>query len=705
MYKTQKDTFFDALALWFKILSGMRLVALFAGMGARLALWAALSIAGSLHGFSQTVSPMPPTDSLLRCSPPKDTALNCNDPLVQTLQFTSAPFIPDTSLSLTALPVKKSAEACGYGSISRSWRLIRGKGTTAEIAGPTCEQRIAILPVTQYMIRFPSDTTLPCAQVGKADTLVYQIKGCDALSITFSDEKIKVPGQNCFVIYRTHRVINWCEFDGRSAPILLDRDADQDGRPGDEALWLTVLSGSRSFLDRDSIPDNNVPNAKGFWASSLENSALRSAGYWEYLQIIRIVDNSAPMLGIAAFTEVSGKRADCSADVILQMNVEESCTPESLTFSVIWDRFDDGFPDSDISSSVLGTYPRFRIVQRMPFGKHSLKILVRDKCGNELERTALIQVTDGRPPAPKCINSLVVPLSPLPPNTDADGDGSADRAALSIRATDLLSSAQLADCSGPLRYAIHKAELLESGAEKPNPNKTTITLTCDDRPTELIYVYAWDANGNAGYCETFILLQDPGENLCPEIGNGAISGKVQNVGGEAIEGAKLFLKGEKTNLTFSDKNGQYLFEYLKENQDYSVSATLDTNFKEGVTTRDIVMIMRHILGEQPFTSPFQYLAADADLSGSITTLDVIYIRKLVLCLEDAFPHKRNYRFLPTGFPFQRPQDALLRNVPESLLVKALQGKILNATITAVKIGDVTGDALSRVPSPVIIEEK
>lgn len=704
MHAIPGDTIYDDSALWFKILSGMRLLALFSGAGARLALWAAFSAACPLYAFTQTVSPMPPTDSLLKCSPPKDTTLYCDDPLVKSLQLPGTPLIPDSSISLSTLPVTKSIEACGYGTISRSWRLVRGKGTAAETIGPVCGQQIAILPNTHYQVRFPPDTTLACPQVGKADTVFYNIIGCDALTVTFSDEKIKVPGQNCFVIYRTHRVINWCEFDGRSTPILLDRDADQDGRPGDEPLWLTVLSGGRSFLDRDSLPGNAIPNAKGFWTSSAEKPALRSGGYWEYIQIIRIVDNSAPVISVAAFTEIQGKRADCSADVILQMAVEETCTPESLTFSVLWDRFDDGFPDSDISSSVVGNYPRFRIIQRMPFGKHSLRIRVRDLCGNETERTAVIQVTDGRPPAPRCINSLVVPLSPLPPDTDADGDGSADRAALSIRATDLLSSAQLADCSGPLRYAVHKAELVESGAELPNPNKATITLTCDDRPTELLYVYAWDANGNSGYCETFILLQDPGENLCPEIGSGSISGKVQNVGGEAIEGAKLILKGEKTNLTFSDKNGQFLFEYLKENQDYSLSATLDTSSKEGVTTLDIVMIMRHILGEQPFTTPFQYLAADADLSGSITTLDVIHIRKLVLCLENSYPHKRNFRFLPTGVNFQRPEEALLKNVPESLSVKALQGKILNATITAIKIGDVTGDALSRNPTPLMIEE-
>ena len=649
---------------------------------------------------------LPIQDTLLTCTPPKDTFLHCTDPRLQTLQFTGQPTIPGPNYALTTLPPKKEiSSVCGYGTVTRSWRLVRDKGTANETTGPLCEQRIEIRPVSSYLVRFPADTTLLCAEVGKADTVFYHVKGCDVLTVTFTDEKIKLPGQNCFVIYRTHRVINWCEFSGNGSPTLLDRDADRDGKTGDEPLWLSVEPGGKVFLDQDSVLNNTIPNSKGYWVSSNENPALRSNGYWEYQQIIRILDNFAPVVSVPAFSEIPGRRADCTADINLAINVEEVCTPELLTFAVTWDRFNDGFPDGDISSAVIGSYPRYRLVYRMPFGKHSLSIRVRDKCGNETERIITIQVTDGRPPTPKCVNSLVVPLSPLPPNTDADGDGRPDRAALSIRASDLLSSSQLSDCSGPLRYSVHKAELIESGVERPSPTRTNITLTCDDRPTELLYVYAWDAGGNSGYCETFILLQDAA-NLCPDLGSASIAGTVQNVSGTPIEGAKLILQGDRINQTFSNKDGNFLFEYLKENQDYTLTALVDTSDKEGVTTYDIVMIMRHILGEEPFHSPFQYLAADADLSGMITTIDVIHIRKLVLHLENALPHKKQFRYLPTGYPFLSPAEALRAKFPESLNFSGLQGKYLNAGITVVKIGDVTGDAFSKNPlPPVIIQQE
>ncbi len=648
----------------------------------------------------------PPQDSLLNCIPPKDTFLFCTDPLLQSLQLPGAPAVPGPNYALSTLPVKKEySPACGYGTVTRSWRLVRDKGTPQETTGPVCEQRIEIKPLNRYILRFPADTTLLCSDVGKADTVFYRVPGCDVLSVTYIDEKLKVPGQNCFAIYRTFRVINWCEFAGNDSPILLDRDADRNGKTGDQPLWVLVEPGGQVFLDRDSVFNNTIPSPKGYWTSSNENAGLRSKGYWEYQQIIRIVDNLVPVLSVAPSTEVAGKRADCSGDINLAIQIEEACTPESLVFSVTWDRFNDGFPDGDISNAIIGSYPRFRLVYRMPFGKHSLSIRVRDKCGNETERIVTVHVTDGRPPTPKCINSLVVPLSPLPPNTDADGDGSPDRAALSIQANDLLSSSQLGDCSGPLRYSVHKAELIESGAERPAPDRNTITLTCDDRPTELLYVYAWDAAGNSAYCETFILLQD-GANFCPDLGAASIAGAVQNVAGNPIEGAKIILQGDRVNQTFSNRDGRFLFEYLKENQDYSLSAIVDSSYRDGVTTYDIVMIMRHILGEELFHSPYQYLAADADLSGTITTLDVILIRKLVLHLENALPHKKQFRYLPTGYPFLSPQDAIRAKFPETLNFSNLQGKYLHAGITVVKIGDVTGDAFSTsLPPTIVIEEE
>lgn len=646
-----------------------------------------------------------PDSLLLSCIAPPDTSLFCGDPAIDTPDLLGVPAVPAGSYALRALPVKREIQACGSGKLTRSWRLVRDPGTAQETLGPVCEQTVTILPQSQYMIRFPADTTVHCSDLNRVDTAFYRVLGCDALTVTYSDVRVSTPGENCFLVYRTIRVINWCEFDAQSRPILADRDADRDGRPGDEPLWLIVSPGGNAFLDRDSLPGNQIPNARGYWTSSLENPFLKSRGYWEYQQIIRIVDNVAPQLSIMSSAEVPGRRADCTGDVNLAINVGEACTPDELVFKVTWDRNSDGFTDGDISSSIVGAYPRYRFIHRMPVGAHTVKIELQDRCGNSTERMVSITVTDARTPAPRCINSLVVPLTPLAPGIDADGDGDTDPGAVTIWAKDLLSSSQLDDCSGPLRYSVHRAERIEARLERPSPQADHVVLTCDDRPTELLYVYAWDVAGNFDYCETYVLLQDAGNQLCPELGDGSVAGFVRNTRGIPVEGARILLEGDQPAQTLSNKDGAFLFQFLKENRDYSITASIDTNHRVGVTTYDIVMIMRHILGDEPFTSPYQYLAADVDMSGSITILDVIQIRKLVLSLDLELGTSPNFRFVPANLSFERPENILKTRFPEQVLIRNLSGRIVNAGLIAVKLGDVTGDALSGNTGPVIIVQE
>jgi hypothetical protein len=79
-----------------------------------------------------------------------------------------------------------------------------------------------------------------------------------------------------------------------------------------------------------------------------------------------------------------------------------------------------------------------------------------------------------------------------------------------------------------------------------------------------------------------------------------------------------------------------------------------SNPKNGVTTYDVALISRHILGIQEFTEPFTLLAADVDNSGEIDALDMIYIRKLILNIIPTFPNNVNsWRFVPQYF-LQQP---------------------------------------------------
>ena len=72
---------------------------------------------------------------------------------------------------------------------------------------------------------------------------------------------------------------------------------------------------------------------------------------------------------------------------------------------------------------------------------------------------------------------------------------------------------------------------------------------------------------------------------------------------------------------------------------------------QGVSTYDLVLITRHILGIQPLTSGYSIIAADASLSNSVTTFDVVELRKLILEIYDKLPvPDQPWRYIPEFIP-------------------------------------------------------
>jgi hypothetical protein len=67
-----------------------------------------------------------------------------------------------------------------------------------------------------------------------------------------------------------------------------------------------------------------------------------------------------------------------------------------------------------------------------------------------------------------------------------------------------------------------------------------------------------------------------------------------------------------------------------------VLPTLDVNASLGVSTFDLVLITRHILGETLLDSPYKLIAADVDNSGYISVSDLIQLRELILSVRTSF---------------------------------------------------------------------
>lgn len=128
----------------------------------------------------------------------------------------------------------------------------------------------------------------------------------------------------------------------------------------------------------------------------------------------------------------------------------------------------------------------------------------------------------------------------------------------------------------------------------------------------------------------------------------SLEGKVMTRDLQPIEKVVVTLTGSgqpvQTYTTLQD--GIYRFDNLTFPNEYSIKAERNDNHKNGVTTSDLVLIVKHLLGIELFDTPEQLIAADANHSLAISAVDLIEIRKLILGINTEFQFNTSWSFVP-----------------------------------------------------------
>jgi hypothetical protein len=194
----------------------------------------------------------------------------------------------------------------------------------------------------------------------------------------------------------------------------------------------------------------------------------------------------------------------------------------------------------------------------------------------------------------------------------------------------------------------------------------------------------WDEAWNTDYCNTVVSIIGCGTGSI-------VSGKVATALGNDMEGTTITFQANtpeypKSILTIDD--GTYEMNVLP-SIDYIVDASKDGDYKNGVTTLDLVLIQRHILGLSIFDDPYKEIAADANNDGKITASDLVELRKLILGLTDKFANA-SWRF-----PIKGQQMTLGKVMPyvEQYTYQPLTSDMSGQDFVAVKIGDINSSVV------------
>jgi hypothetical protein len=241
-------------------------------------------------------------------------------------------------------------------------------------------------------------------------------------------------------------------------------------------------------------------------------------------------------------------------------------------------------------------------------------------------------------------------------------------------------------------YAIYRQTTVENDPDfVPSPDDTGLILTEDDLGQTFVYVYAFDEEGNYDYCTTYIEVEAHQDCGDPTVGN--LSGVIVREGDDVtVEFVEVSLNGGMTATMTTAADGAYGFAGVTAGGDYTVTPFRNDDHDNGVTTFDIVLINKHILGTDLLDTPYKRIAADVNRSETITTLDIIQMRKLILNIDTEFANNTSWRFVEAGYTFPDVENPWAEAFPELYNVNNLNGVITDADFVAIKVGDVNSSA-------------
>jgi len=339
-----------------------------------------------------------------------------------------------------------------------------------------------------YTVKFPDDmTVIGCG--GQADVIWPEITKTGycgfnvGVSMTDAVFTLNATG-TCKKIVRTWKLLWWCDYNPN---------------------WMYP-----TYIENPGYTDVG--------ATAIGNSV--NHGYLQYIQIIKIVDNVAPVfLNCPTTTPVFcdpttndplqyNNGVDlCEGPVNLKVKVTDACSKShiNLAYRLFLDLDGNGTMETFRSSSTIGAWAIERTVVAdtvfakvklppgvgLPYGTHKIEWIANDNCGSQTVCKYNFIVKDCKPPTVTCFNGLSINIMP--------------GGMITLWASDFLK--QTYDNCTPANQIKIGIRKVGGGTGFP-ANSLSIDFDCSNIGTNLLELWAVDAYGNADYCSTYINVQD-----------------------------------------------------------------------------------------------------------------------------------------------------------------------------------------------------
>lgn len=226
-----------------------------------------------------------------------------------------------------------------------------------------------------------------------------------------------------------------------------------------------------------------------------------------------------------------------------------------------------------------------------------------------------------------------------------------------------------------------------SSSFDPNDiNATSFYVDCDDLGLNFYSVYLWRDGLVVDSCMDLIQVLD-GLGICTTPVIGEISGSVHTEDNQMIPNVRVDLDGHRSAGSITDKSGHYAYDNVAFDQEYEIIPSKTDDQLNGLSTLDLILIQRHILGMELLDSPYKIIAADINRSNHVSGVDLVELRKLILGISSEEQSSISWRMIDASHEFIDEKDPFLSILPETYPIENLDSQ-MEIDFIGVKLGDV-----------------
>ena len=601
---------------------------------------------------------------------------------------------------------------CGTEQLIREWYIDRNADGEFSSGDPYCRQVVSITNedggMDPYTIKWPKHYT---GEVVQGENVECESDGTIGIIAEASIEmgEVQVCGVNreaygepiwceaacsliahsmevdtifssdaCFKLINRWTIIDWCKWDSNGGEVDDDNDSTRD-------QFIAVEDWAQG--DCAACPEEGPVFDDPVY---FKYETVEEDGYYTFDQIIKVIDDSSPTITVVSTHEVSttggaiskDDATSCRGDEDLTATVADFCNGvESPAELVRWNvTVQRGEYIIDIQNGV-GSSMTINSGTGSPGDKHIITWIAIDGCGNATEATTEVTFGDDVPPTPFCIAAV---STSFPAGQDSVVVWASD--------VDFGSYDNCTDHSDLQWAIVPEGQFPLEPGDEGFDDQFGFSIACEDEPVAVfIHMWIWDESGNSDFCRTSILI----DSGCQELGSSAyrIAGRLQTELGMVITDATVVLNSAIPEYPRSQtvtNRGEYSFENNPSGYNYVISPEKDMNHANGVTTLDLLLIQRHILGLRDLGSPYKLIAADVTNDRIISGHDIVEARRLVLGITERFRNNQSWRFVDGAqdfistdnpWPFTEVRDPL-----------SIDDDLESEDFIGTKIGDVNDNA-------------